>query len=115
MLWGGGSTDGTDASRLSAFEGITSVPKWIIGMEEPDCPADGMSSGMSVEASAYPALLASSCNEAVMCKATALTDSGRPLEQAHGAQGRPGLAPRLALNVQADGRGRVVEELPEQD
>jgi hypothetical protein len=51
MLWGGGSTDGTDASRLAAFEGIQGAPKWIIGMEEPDCPADGMSSGMSVDAS----------------------------------------------------------------
>ena len=53
MLLGGGTTDATDAARTAAFQSITDVPKWIIGMEEPDCPADGMSSGMSIDASMY--------------------------------------------------------------
>ncbi|KAF7336698.1 Glyco-hydro-cc domain-containing protein [Mycena venus] len=48
MLWGGGSADGTDASRLAAFEQITQAPQYMLGFEEPDCPSGGGSAGMSV-------------------------------------------------------------------
>jgi len=48
MLWGGGEADGTDASRLAAFQRITQAPQYMIGFEEPDCPSGGGSAGMSV-------------------------------------------------------------------
>ncbi|KAK8849824.1 hypothetical protein IAR55_005160 [Kwoniella newhampshirensis] len=41
MLWGAGSVDGTDASRLAAFKAITQTPQYIIGFEEPDCSTQG--------------------------------------------------------------------------
>ncbi|TYJ55439.1 hypothetical protein B9479_003825 [Cryptococcus floricola] len=41
MLWGAGTVDDTDASRLSAFQAITDTPAYIIGFEEPDCSTDG--------------------------------------------------------------------------
>ncbi|WVQ75762.1 hypothetical protein IAR50_005393 [Cryptococcus sp. DSM 104548] len=43
MLWGAGTVDDTDASRLAAFQAITDTPQWIIGFEEPDCSTDGSS------------------------------------------------------------------------
>ncbi|KAF7374815.1 Glyco-hydro-cc domain-containing protein [Mycena sanguinolenta] len=48
MLWGGGTADSTDASRLAAFSDITQAPQYMIGFEEPDCPSGGGSAGMSV-------------------------------------------------------------------
>lgn len=51
-LWGGGNADATDAARLATFKSLTSTPEWIIGMNEPDCAAGSMSSGMSVDATA---------------------------------------------------------------
>ncbi|KAJ7030429.1 glycosyl hydrolase catalytic core-domain-containing protein [Mycena alexandri] len=48
MLWGGGSADGADSSRLAAFEKITTAPQYMLGFEEPDCPSGGGSAGMSV-------------------------------------------------------------------
>lgn len=32
MLWGAGSVDGTDSSRLTAFKAISSTPEYIIGV-----------------------------------------------------------------------------------
>lgn len=43
MLWGAGSVDSTDASRLAAFKALTSTPEYIIGFEEPDCSTPGSS------------------------------------------------------------------------
>jgi len=48
MLWGGGSADSTDSSRLAAFQQITQAPQYMLGFEEPDCPSGGGSAGMSV-------------------------------------------------------------------
>ncbi|WWD04380.1 hypothetical protein V865_002449 [Kwoniella europaea PYCC6329] len=41
MLWGAGTVDSTDASRLSVFEAITTAPQYIMGFEEPDCSTWG--------------------------------------------------------------------------
>lgn len=41
MIWGDGNVDSTDASRLAAFEALTTTPEWIIGFEEPDCTGSG--------------------------------------------------------------------------
>lgn len=43
MLWGAGTVDSTDASRLSAFKALTTAPQYIIGFEEPDCSTPGSS------------------------------------------------------------------------
>lgn len=52
-LWGGGTTDGVDASRLAEFRGMNAVPTWIVGPNEPDCAAGGgMSAGMTIDATA---------------------------------------------------------------
>ena len=48
MLWGAGTADGTDAERLSEFEGMNWNPPYIIGFEEPDCPAGSGSAGFDV-------------------------------------------------------------------
>ncbi|KAJ6531889.1 glycosyl hydrolase catalytic core-domain-containing protein [Mycena capillaripes] len=48
MLWGGGSADSADASRLAAFKKITQAPQYMLGFEEPDCASGGGSAGMSV-------------------------------------------------------------------
>ncbi|KAJ7678904.1 glycosyl hydrolase catalytic core-domain-containing protein [Mycena polygramma] len=48
MLWGGGSADSTDASRLAQFKKISAAPQYMLGFEEPDCAAGGGSAGMSV-------------------------------------------------------------------
>lgn len=55
MLWGGGTADGEDWSRLQAFRGINWTPQYIIGFEEPDCPAGEGSAGMTVDAGTLPA------------------------------------------------------------
>ncbi|CED82060.1 Uncharacterised protein family, glycosyl hydrolase catalytic domain [Phaffia rhodozyma] len=47
MLWGGGTVDATDASRLAAFKALTYTPKFVFGFEEPDCAAGSGSSGLS--------------------------------------------------------------------
>ncbi|WWD20455.1 hypothetical protein CI109_104931 [Kwoniella shandongensis] len=41
MVWGAGTLDGTDSSRMSAFKAITTPPKYIMGFEEPDCSTQG--------------------------------------------------------------------------
>ncbi|OCF34428.1 hypothetical protein I317_03518 [Kwoniella heveanensis CBS 569] len=41
MLWGAGTVDSTDASRLSVFKALTSTPQYIMGFEEPDCSTEG--------------------------------------------------------------------------
>jgi len=48
MLWGGGTADSADASRLAAFKKITAAPQYMLGFEEPDCASGGGSAGMSV-------------------------------------------------------------------
>ncbi|WWC61793.1 uncharacterized protein I303_104378 [Kwoniella dejecticola CBS 10117] len=48
MIWGGGTADGDDASRLAAFKSMDYVPQYIIGFEEPDCAAGSGSAGMDV-------------------------------------------------------------------
>ena len=50
MLWGGGTADSTDATRLAAFKKITTAPRYVLGYEEPDCPSGMGSAGMSVSA-----------------------------------------------------------------
>ncbi len=47
MLWGAGSVDSQDASRLAAFKSLLSPPKYVIAFEEPDCSTFG-SADMSV-------------------------------------------------------------------
>jgi hypothetical protein len=47
MLWGAGTMDHQDATRLSAFRGISHTPPYIIGPEEPDCSTYG-SAGFDV-------------------------------------------------------------------
>lgn len=47
MLWGAGTMDGTDASRLTEFKALSSTPSYIIGPEEPDCSTYG-SAGFDV-------------------------------------------------------------------
>ncbi|KAJ9113178.1 hypothetical protein QFC22_006017 [Naganishia vaughanmartiniae] len=49
MLWGAGSAGGTDQSRLAAFKSLSSTPAYIIGYEEPDCPAGSGSAGFDVQ------------------------------------------------------------------
>ncbi|WWC66085.1 uncharacterized protein I303_108707 [Kwoniella dejecticola CBS 10117] len=41
MLWGAGTVDSTDASRLDVFKAISSTPQYIMGFEEPDCSTWG--------------------------------------------------------------------------
>lgn len=48
MLWGDGQTSSTDAARLAAFEALNWNPPYIIGFEEPDCPAGSGSAGFDV-------------------------------------------------------------------
>ena len=48
MLWGDGTVDAQDAARLKAFERLSSVPSYVLGFEEPDCPPGEGSAGMSV-------------------------------------------------------------------
>lgn len=43
MLWGAGTVDSTDASRLASFKALSSTPEYIIGFEEPDCSTPGSS------------------------------------------------------------------------
>jgi hypothetical protein len=52
MLWGAGTADGTDASRLSAFKSLATTPKYLLGPNEPDCSAGGGSAGLTVGATA---------------------------------------------------------------
>ncbi|KDR79043.1 hypothetical protein GALMADRAFT_1290695 [Galerina marginata CBS 339.88] len=49
MLWGDGTVDAQDAQRLKAFENLATVPPYVLGFEEPDCPSGSGSAGMSVE------------------------------------------------------------------
>ncbi|KAF6757144.1 glycosyl hydrolase catalytic core-domain-containing protein [Ephemerocybe angulata] len=49
MLWGGGTADGTDAQRLSAFRKLGGNPPYVMGFEEPDCASGSGSAGMSVD------------------------------------------------------------------
>ncbi|KAF9565369.1 hypothetical protein CPC08DRAFT_187244 [Agrocybe pediades] len=49
MLWGDGSVDKQDAQRLVAFENLATVPTYVLGFEEPDCPSGSGSADMSVE------------------------------------------------------------------
>jgi len=48
MLWGGGTADAQDAQRLKAFSQIPTVPTYVLGFEEPDCPSGSGSAGISV-------------------------------------------------------------------
>ena len=48
MLWGGGTADRQDAQRLKAFQQLRSVPPFVLGFEEPDCPSGGGSAGLPV-------------------------------------------------------------------
>lgn len=50
MLWGVGTADSTDASRLAQFKQITTAPQYVLGYEEPDCPPGSGSAGVSVSA-----------------------------------------------------------------
>jgi len=50
MLWGVGTADSTDATRLAQFKRITSAPQYVLGYEEPDCPPGSGSAGLSVSA-----------------------------------------------------------------
>jgi len=49
MLWGNGTVDSQDAERLKAFEHMATVPPYVLGFEEPDCPSGEGSAGMSVK------------------------------------------------------------------
>lgn len=53
MLWGNGTLDSQDASRLAAFEDLlkdpASDPRFVLGYEEPDCPSGSGSADMTVE------------------------------------------------------------------
>lgn len=48
MLWGAGTAGRQDADRLKAFERLRSVPEYVLGFEEPDCPPGSGSAGVSV-------------------------------------------------------------------
>jgi len=58
MLWGGGTADGQDAQRLSAFTKLSksvssavtpdNIPLFVLGFEEPDCESGYGSAGMTV-------------------------------------------------------------------
>jgi hypothetical protein len=52
MLWGGGTADGTDASRLADFRSMSWQPQYVLGFEEPDCKAGSGSADMSQQAAA---------------------------------------------------------------
>ncbi|GAA5917765.1 hypothetical protein JCM6882_003580 [Rhodosporidiobolus microsporus] len=56
MLWGAGTVDDTDASRLSAFKSLSSAPPYILGFNEPDLDSsdsgDVVSSGMDAKKAA---------------------------------------------------------------
>ncbi|TFK74091.1 hypothetical protein BDN72DRAFT_760465 [Pluteus cervinus] len=60
MLWGGGTADAIDAARLVQFKNLKSVPRYVLGYEEPDCAPGSGSAGMSVAAGAdkWEALIA---------------------------------------------------------
>jgi hypothetical protein len=53
MLWGNGTLDSQDASRLAGFEDLlkdpASDPRFVLGYEEPDCPSGSGSADMTVE------------------------------------------------------------------
>ncbi|KAF9048479.1 glycosyl hydrolase catalytic core-domain-containing protein [Panaeolus papilionaceus] len=49
MLWGNGTVDKQDADRLVAFEHLSTVPPYVLGFEEPDCPSGSGSAGMTVD------------------------------------------------------------------
>lgn len=53
MLWGVGTADSTDARRLAQFKQITNAPQYVLGFEEPDCPAGSGSAGFSVSSGIY--------------------------------------------------------------
>ncbi|WRT69895.1 uncharacterized protein IL334_006886 [Kwoniella shivajii] len=58
MLWGAGTSDSTDASRLSIFEAITTAPQYIMGFEEPDCSTWGSANvAVSVAATLWNTLI----------------------------------------------------------
>ena len=48
MIWGAGTADSQDAARLQAFRDLSYTPAYIIGYEEPDCPAGSGSAGFDV-------------------------------------------------------------------
>jgi hypothetical protein len=48
MLWGVGTADSTDASRLAEFKKIVKAPPYVLAYEEPDCPPGSGSAGVSV-------------------------------------------------------------------
>ncbi|KAF8899886.1 hypothetical protein CPB84DRAFT_1779617 [Gymnopilus junonius] len=48
MLWGNGTADAQDAERLAAFKHLSTIPLYVLGFEEPDCPSGSGSAGMSV-------------------------------------------------------------------
>ncbi|KAH6913205.1 glycosyl hydrolase catalytic core-domain-containing protein [Coprinopsis sp. MPI-PUGE-AT-0042] len=50
MLWGGGAADGQDTARLEAFKALKTIPQYVLGFEEPDCPSGSGWAGMSVAA-----------------------------------------------------------------
>jgi hypothetical protein len=54
MLWGGGgSSDPVDSGRVAKFAAqAAGAYPYILGFEEPDCPAGGGSAGMSVSTAA---------------------------------------------------------------
>ncbi|KAJ9098969.1 hypothetical protein QFC19_006193 [Naganishia cerealis] len=49
MIWGAGSADSTDASRLQAFKSLSHTPAYVLGYEEPDCAAGSGSAGFDVQ------------------------------------------------------------------
>lgn len=52
MLWGGGTADSTDATRLADFRSLTWQPDYVLGFEEPDCKSGSGSADMSVASAA---------------------------------------------------------------
>lgn len=49
MIWGAGTADAQDAQRLQEFKALDFTPAYIIGYEEPDCPAGSGSAGFDVQ------------------------------------------------------------------
>ena len=47
MLWGAGTVDNMDVSRMAEFKAMDWNPPFIIGFEEPDCSTSG-SAGIDV-------------------------------------------------------------------
>lgn len=47
MLWGAGTADGTDASRMAEFKSMNWHPPFIMEFEEPDCYGSG-SAGIDI-------------------------------------------------------------------